>query len=486
MLNVREDVVTFDDVLLVPNYSSVLPKETLLNTKVTEKININIPLVSSAMDTVTESRLSIALAQEGGIGIIHRNMSIKNQSSEVNRVKRFKNGIITDLVTADYDTKIRDLLYISEKYHFSDIPVIKKNILLGSVTLRDIRFAKDLEQPVSTIMTSKKQLFTCPEGNKSEDLHALMCKNRIKKVFVVKSNEELVGLVRLKDVQNNINNPLACKDSNGRLLVGAAVGVSKDFEARVNALIDAGADLIVLDSAHGYSKSVLNCIRSIRSEYKNLQIIAGNIATGEAALALVQAGANGVKVGIGPGSICTTRIVSGVGFPQLSAISDVAKALKGLNIPIMADGGIIYSGDVCKAIASGVSTVMIGSLFAGTDEAPGKTELFQGRSYKSYRGMGSLGVMSQGASDRYFQTEVEVKKLVPEGVEGCVHYKGKLSSVIHQILGGLRSGMGYVGCKTISDMQIKTKFVRVSSACFNENHVHNILVTKEPPNYPVK
>ena len=486
MLRIIEKAITFDDVLLVPGYSEILPSDVSLRTQLTQKIPLNIPLISAAMDTVTESRLAISMAQEGGLGIIHKNMAIERQAQEVRKVKKFENGMVTDPITATPQTTIFELMKLTEQYHFSGVPVVEGKKLVGLVTSRDIRFAKDLSQPIVKIMTPQSRLVTVKEGAQEEEIQALLHKHRIEKVLVVNDDFELVGLITVKDIQKSIDKPNACKDALGRLIVGAAVGTGGDSEARVKALAEAGVDVIVVDTAHGHSQGVLDRISWIKRKFPDLQVIGGNIATSEAATALANAGVDAVKVGIGPGSICTTRVVAGVGVPQLTAINNVAKALKGRDIPVVADGGIRYSGDVCKAIAAGASVVMIGGLFAGTEESPGEVELFQGRSYKSYRGMGSLGAMEKGSSDRYFQERVEAKKLVPEGIEGRVPYKGSLSAVIHQLVGGLRAGMGYTGSATIEAMKTEAEFVRISGAGFQESHVHNVMITKEPPNYQVK
>ncbi|WP_395947265.1 IMP dehydrogenase [Caedibacter taeniospiralis] len=486
MLRVTEEAITFDDVLLSPSYSNVLPHQVSLETQLTPKIKLKMPLVSAAMDTVTESRLAIAMAQEGGVGIIHKNMSIKAQAAEVRKVKKFENGMVIDPITASPETTIRELLEITEQYHFSGVPVVEGKALVGLVTSRDVRFAKDLTQPISSIMTPKARLVTVKEGAQEDEIQRLLHQYRIEKVLVVNDHYELVGLITVKDIQKAIDKPNACKDEFGRLVVGAAVGTAGDTEARVKALAEAGVDVIIVDTAHGHSQGVLDRVKWIKSHFSHLQVIGGNIATAEAAKALVEAGADGVKVGIGPGSICTTRVVAGVGVPQLTAISNVAQVMTPLGVPVIADGGIRYSGDICKAIAAGASVVMVGGLFAGTEESPGEVELFQGRSYKSYRGMGSLGAMAKGSSDRYFQDSIDAKKLVPEGIEGRVPYKGALAAVIHQLIGGLRAGMGYTGCATITEMQTRPTFVKITGAGFNESHVHNVMITKEPPNYQLK
>lgn len=486
MLRITEEAITFDDVLLSPGYSNVLPHQVSLDTYLTRKIKLKMPLVSAAMDTVTESLLAIAVAQEGGVGIIHKNMSIKSQAAEVRKVKKFENGMVIDPITASPETTIRELLAITEQYHFSGVPVVQGKALVGLVTSRDIRFAKDLTLPVSNIMTPKERLVTVKEGAQEDEIQRLLHQHRIEKVLVVNDQYELVGLITVKDIQKAIDKPNACKDELGRLVVGAAVGTAGDTEARVKALVEAGVDVIVVDTAHGHSQGVLDRVKWVKTHFPKVQVIGGNIATAEAAKALVEAGADGVKVGIGPGSICTTRVVAGVGVPQFTAISNVVAVMAPLGVPVIADGGIRYSGDICKAIAAGASVVMVGGLFAGTEESPGEVELFQGRSYKSYRGMGSLGAMAKGSSDRYFQDNVDAKKLVPEGIEGRVPYKGTLAAVIHQLIGGLRAGMGYTGCATIQEMNTKPTFVKITGAGFNESHVHNVMITKEPPNYQLK
>lgn len=483
MSRIIEDAITFDDVLLVPAYSDVLPNAVSLNTQLTQKISLKIPLVSAAMDTVTESNLAIAMAQEGGVGIIHKNMSIKAQAAEVRKVKKFENGMVIDPITATPETTVHQLLEITKQYHFSGVPVVEGKHLVGIVTSRDIRFAKDLNQPVANVMTPKQRLVTVKEGAQEEEIQHLLHQYRIEKVLVVNDLYELVGLVTVKDIQKSIDKPNACKDQLGRLVVGAAVGASSDTEARVKALVEANVDVIVIDTAHGHSQDVIKQVRWVKKHFPTLQVIAGNIATASAAKSLAEAGADAVKVGIGPGSICTTRVIAGVGVPQLTAILNVVNALSEFNIPVIADGGIRYSGDICKAIAAGASAVMVGSLFAGTEESPGEVELFQGRTYKSYRGMGSMAAMAKGSADRYFQEKTSAKKLVPEGVEGRVPYKGVLSAVIHQLIGGLRAGMGYTGCATIEQMTKSPRFVRISGAGFNESHAHNVMITKEPPNY---
>ena len=483
MSHIIEDTITFDDVLLVPAYSEVLPKKVSLNTQLTREISLKIPLLSAAMDSVTESNLAISMAQEGGVGIVHKNMSIKAQATEVRKVKKFENGMVIDPITAMPETTIHELLEITKQYHFSGVPVVKGKNLVGIVTSRDIRFVKDLSQTVANVMTPKKRLVTVKEGAQEEEIQYLLHQYRIEKILVVNDSYELVGLVTVKDIQKSIDKPNACKDELGRLVVGAAVGASGDTQERVKALVEANVDVIVIDTAHGHSVDVIKQIYWIKKKFPALQVIAGNIATASAAKSLARAGVDAIKVGVGPGSICTTRVVAGVGVPQLTAILNVSNALSEFNIPVIADGGIRYSGDICKAIAAGASSVMVGSLFAGTEEAPGEVELFQGRAYKSYRGMGSVAAMSKGSADRYFQEKTNAKKLVPEGVEGRVPYKGVLSATIHQLIGGLRAGMGYTGCSSIKQMKKKPKFVRVSSASFHEGHAHNVIITKEPPNY---
>ncbi|MFT6834501.1 MAG: IMP dehydrogenase [Francisellaceae bacterium] len=486
MLRIIEDAVTFDDVLLVPGYSNVLPKDVSLKTNITKKIELYIPLISSAMDTVTESRLAIAMAQEGGMGIIHKNLPIQIQANEVRKVKKFESGMVKDPITASPDTTIRKLIEITQLHQFSGVPVVDGTNLVGLVTSRDIRFAKNLDQPISEVMTKKDQLVTVIEGASREQIEHLLHIHRIEKVLVVNDDFELIGLVTVKDIQKSIEKPFASKDDQGRLMVGAAVGTGADTDYRVRALVEANVDVITVDTAHGHSQGVLDTVSWIKKKYPHIQIIGGNIATGDAAVALARAGADAVKVGIGPGSICTTRVVAGVGVPQLTAISNVASALKGTDVSVIADGGIRYSGDISKAIASGASAIMVGGLFAGTEEAPGDVELYQGRSYKSYRGMGSLGAMAKGSSDRYFQEGSATDKFVPEGIEGRVPYKGALSAVVHQLIGGLRAGMGYTGCSTIHQMNTQAEFVKISNAGMSESHAHDVMITKEPPNYQVK
>lgn len=484
MLRITQQAITFDDILLSPGYSNVLPHQVCLQTNITRDIKLNIPLVSAAMDTVTESRLAIAIAQEGGLGIIHKNMSIEAQAREVKKVKRYENGMVIDPVTIKPYDSIKDIMQLAIEHNFSGFPVVDdEKQLVGIVTRRDFRFAKDLEEPVSTIMTPKDQLVTVPEDASQGAIKKKLHEHKIEKVLVISDNNELIGLITTRDIEKSQNKPMACKDSLGRLRVGAAVGTASDTKARVEALANEGVDIIVVDTAHGHSQGVLDMVRWVKDNYPKVQVIGGNIATAEAALDLVKAGADAVKVGIGPGSICTTRIVTGVGVPQISAISNVAYALKGTGVPIIADGGIRYSGDIAKAIVAGASAIMIGGLFGGTEESPGEVELFKGRSYKSYRGMGSLGAMAQGSADRYFQTGTDAKKFVPEGVEGRVPYKGLLTAVLHQLIGGLRSSMGYTGSADIFTMQTVPTFVQITSAGYNESHVHNVTITKEPPNY---
>ena len=488
-MRVLQKALTFDDVLLVPAHSAVMPREVSLKTRLTRTINLNIPIVSAAMDTVTESRLAIAIAQEGGIGIIHKNMSPKAQAGEVTRVKRFESGIVKDPYTVTAVMTVRDVLQITRQHKISGLPVVSANgRVVGIVTNRDLRFETNLDQPVKNIMTPREQLITVREGASLEEAKGLMHKHRLERVLVVGKNFELRGLVTVKDILKSSEHPEASKDKLGRLRVGAAVGVGEGTEARVEALIEAGVDVIVVDTAHGHSDGVLKRVKWVKRTYPRTQVIGGNIATAAAAKALVDHGADGVKVGIGPGSICTTRIVAGVGVPQISAIDNVAKALAKSNVPLIADGGIRYSGDIAKALAAGGYAVMIGSLFGGTEESPGEIELFQGRSYKAYRGMGSLGAMQQGSADRYFQEhdELDTEKLVPEGVEGRVPYKGGLVSLVHQLMGGLRASMGYVGCATIDEMRRKAEFVEITAAGIRESHVHDVQMTKEAPNYRVE
>ena len=484
MLRIAKEALTFDDVLLVPAHSTVLPNTADLRTKLTSAITLNIPMISAAMDTVTEARLAIALAQEGGIGFIHKNMSIEQQAAEVRKVKKYESGVVSDPVTVRPDMTIAQIKELSHKNGFAGYPVVTDgNQLVGIITGRDVRFVIDLSQTVEQIMTQKDRLVTVREGAPREEVVALMQKHRIEKVLVVNGDFKLKGMITVKDFQKAERKPNACKDERGRLRVGAAVGAGAGNEERVAALVEAGVDVLLIDSSHGHSQGVLDRIKATREAYPDLQIIGGNVATAAGAKALVEAGVNAVKVGIGPGSICTTRIVTGVGVPQITAISDAVDALEGTGVPVIADGGIRFSGDVAKAIAAGASCVMVGSMFAGTEEAPGEIELYQGRSFKSYRGMGSLGAMSKGSSDRYFQTDTAADKLVPEGIEGRVPYKGRLKEIIHQQMGGLRSSMGLTGSATIDDMRTKAEFVRISGAGMKESHVHDVTITKEAPNY---
>ncbi|WP_263771488.1 IMP dehydrogenase [Propionivibrio soli] len=479
--------LTFDDVLLVPAHSSVLPREVSLQTRLTRSITLNMPLVSAAMDTVTESRLAIALAQEGGIGIVHKNLSPKTQAAEVAKVKRFESGILKDPITVPPSMSVREVFELTRQHKISGFPVVEGSAVVGIVTNRDLRFETNLDQPVRNIMTPRERLVTVKEGATVDEGKALIHRHRLERVLVVNDAFELRGLITVKDIIKTTEHPYACKDASGRLLVGAAIGVGQGTEERAALLAEAGVDVIVVDTAHGHSQGVLERVRWVKKTFPNVEVIGGNIATADAARALLDHGADGVKVGIGPGSICTTRIVAGVGVPQITAIQSVSEALKGTGVPMIADGGIRYSGDICKAIAAGGHAVMLGGLFAGTEEAPGDVELFQGRSYKSYRGMGSIGAMAAGAADRYFQEEgaSDVEKLVPEGIEGRVPYKGSVLAVIHQLMGGLRSSMGYLGCATIAEMHERATFVEITSAGVRESHVHDVQITKEAPNYHV-
>ncbi len=484
-MRIVQEALTFDDVLLVPAHSKVLPKEAALATRLTRSIRLNMPLVSAAMDTVTEARLAITMAQEGGLGIIHKNMSPEEQAAQVLTVKKFESGVIKDPITVTPDTSIRRVLELTRTRNISGVPVVEGVTLVGIVTSRDLRFETRYDNPVSRIMTPRERLVTVREGAGREEVVGLLHRHRIEKVLVVDDDFRLRGLITVKDIQKATEYPNACKDEQERLRVGAAVGTGLGTEERVAALVEAGVDVIVVDTAHGHSQGVLDRVAWVKASYPQVQVIGGNIATGEGARALVDAGADAVKVGIGPGSICTTRIVAGVGVPQITAIANVAKGLEGSDVPLIADGGVRYSGDVSKAIAAGAHSVMIGSLFAGTEEAPGEVELYQGRSYKSYRGMGSLGAMSQreGSSDRYFQDNGDKQKLVPEGIEGRVPYKGSLSVIVHQLMGGLRASMGYTGCRDLTEMRNKTAFVRLTGAGMRESHVHDVTITKEAPNY---
>ena len=488
MLRIVDQALTFDDVLLVPDHSDVLPKDVNLQTRLTKTLNLNIPLLSAAMDTVTESRMGIALSELGGIGIIHKNLSIDNQASEVRKVKKYESGIVRDPITIHSDNEVGDLIQLTNELNISGMPVVDNGELVGIVTSRDFRYEENLTAKVASIMTPKERLVTAKEGESPDVIKKLLQQNRIEKILLIDDSFRLTGLVTLKDINKSLDFPDAARDSEGRLLAGAAIGTKPDTLDRCQSLIDAGVDVLVADSAHGHSEGVLNIIKEIKSNFKDIQIIGGNVATGEGAIALAEAGADAVKVGIGPGSICTTRIVTGVGVPQVTAVAQVTEALKDTDIPIIADGGIRFSGDIAKAIAAGGHTVMLGSVLAGTEEAPGELELYQGRSYKSYRGMGSIGAMSgdQGSSDRYFQDSSEAtEKLVPEGIEGRVPYKGWLQAVIHQMIGGLRQSMGYTGSHNIETMRTKPKFVQITSAGVSESHVHDVSVTKEAPNYRI-
>ncbi|KAB7627686.1 IMP dehydrogenase [Alkalilimnicola sp. S0819] len=487
-MRIAQEALTFDDVLLMPAYSRVLPREVDLSTQLTRGIRLKVPLVSSAMDTVTEGRLAIALAEQGGIGIVHKNLTIEQQAAEVRKVKKFESGVIKEPIIVGPSTTIAEVLDLTRANNISGVPVVDGEELVGIVTSRDLRFETRLDEPVSVAMTPKDRLVTVGEGADREEVLEKLHHNRIEKVLVVNDRFELRGMITVKDIQKAKDYPLASRDEHERLRVGAAVGAGAGTEERVAALVAAGVDVVVVDTAHGHHQGVIDRVRWVKQTYPDLQVIGGNIATGEAARMLMEAGADGVKVGIGPGSICTTRIIAGVGVPQISAIADVAEALKGTDVPLVADGGVRYSGDVSKAIAAGAHTVMVGSMLAGTEEAPGEVELYQGRSYKSYRGMGSLGAMSQsqGSSDRYFQDGTEqVEKLVPEGIEGRVPYKGSLVAIVHQLVGGLRASMGYVGCKDINEMRSKPQFVRITGAGVRESHVHDVSITKEAPNYRV-
>ena len=487
MLTIVQEALTFDDVLLLPAYSTVLPKDVSLKTRLTRGINLNIPLISAAMDTVTESRMAIAMAQNGGIGILHKNMDISAQAAEVRRVKKFEAGMVKDPITVTPETTVRELIAITQANNISGVPVVKDGKVVGIVTGRDTRFVTNLEQPVSDIMTGQDRLVTVRENESKENIQALLQKNRIEKVLVVGDNNELKGLITVTDFRKAELYPNSCKDDLGRLRVGAAVGTGIETPARVEALVEAGVDAIVVDTAHGHSAGVIERVRWVKANYPQVQVIGGNIATGDAALALLDADADAVKVGIGPGSICTTRIVAGIGMPQISAIDSVANALKD-QIPLIADGGIRFSGDMAKAIGAGASTIMVGSMLAGTEEAPGEVEFFQGRYYKAYRGMGSLGAMAgaTGSADRYFQdAKAGQEKLVPEGIEGRVPYKGPMGNIVHQMMGGLRSSMGYTGSAVIEDLRQNAKFVKITSAGMSESHVHDVTITKEAPNYRV-
>jgi IMP dehydrogenase len=486
-MRVIQKALTFDDVLLVPAHSTVLPREVSLSTHLTRSIPLSLPLLSAAMDTVTESRLAIALAQEGGIGILHKNMTPGAQADEVAKVKRFESGVVKDPITVTPTMSVREVLGITRKHRISGLPVLDAGRVVGIVTNRDLRFETNLDQPVKNIMTPRDKLVTVKEGASLEEAKELMHRHRLERVLVINGDWQLRGLMTVKDILKSSEHPSASKDQQGRLRVGAAVGVGEGTEERVARLVEAGVDVLVVDTAHGHSQGVLDRVKWVKLHYPNMQVIGGNIATREAARALVDHGADGVKVGIGPGSICTTRVVAGVGVPQITAIQNVAEALEGTGVPCIADGGIRFSGDVAKAIAAGASSVMLGSLFAGTEESPGEIELYQGRSYKSYRGMGSLAAMQKGSSDRYFQEgDTSADKLVPEGVEGRLPYKGPVTALIHQLMGGLRASMGYTGCRSIEEMRARAEFVEITSAGMRESHVHDVQITKEAPNYQIE
>ncbi len=484
-MRITEEALTFDDVLLTPAFSQVLPREVSLQTRLTRDITLNIPLMSAAMDTVTEANLAIAISQEGGIGIIHKNMSASEQARQVRIVKKYESGVISDPFTVNPDTSVREVMELTRANNISGVPVVEGETLVGIVTSRDLRFETHYDEPISTVMTPKERLVTVKEGADTSEITGLLHKHRIEKVLVINDQFQLRGLVTVKDIQKAHEFPEACKDNDESLRVGAAVGVGPGTEERVEALVKAGVDVLVVDTAHGHSEGVINMIRWIKNHYPDCQLIGGNVATAEGAIALVEAGADGVKVGIGPGSICTTRIVTGVGMPQITAVNNVATALKDKGVPVISDGGVRYSGDIAKAIASGAWSVMVGGLFAGTEEAPGDVELYQGRSYKSYRGMGSVGAMAQthGSSDRYFQENDEIEKLIPEGIEGRVPYKGAMNAIVLQLMGGVRGSMGYTGCSTIEEMRTRPNFVRLTGAGMKESHVHDVTITKEPPNY---
>ena len=477
--------LTFDDILLVPAHSEVLPKQVSLTSKLTNKITLQTPIISAAMDTVTEGKLAIAIAQEGGMGVIHKNMSIKSQAKEVRKVKRFESGIIRDPISVDPSATIKDVFDLQTQHGISAMPVVSNNILVGLITSRDVLFETRLDETVQNVMTPQESLITVSEGTSMETVRKLLQKHRIERVLVTDKKFKLGGMITVSDIKKTSDSPKAAKDDQERLIVAAAVGVGKESSERISALVDAGVDVVVIDTAHGHSQGVIDRVKKTKKDFPNLEIIAGNIATAEAAIDLAKAGADCVKVGIGPGSICTTRIVAGVGVPQISAISDIAEALKDTKVTVIADGGIRYSGDAAKAFAAGAHCVMLGSMLAGTEESPGEVELFQGRSYKAYRGMGSIGAMGQahGSSDRYFQAELAAEKLVPEGIEGRVPYKGSIRPIIHQMVGGIRSSMGYTGCKDLVAMRTKVKFVQVTSAGMTESHVHDVSITKEAPNY---
>lgn len=483
-MRVIQKALTFDDVLLVPAHSTILPRDVSLKTRLTRKIDLNIPLVSAAMDTVTEARLAIAIAQEGGIGIVHKNLTLRQQAAEVLKVKRYESGVLRDPMTVAPNVSVKALLELTRQHKVSGFPVVEKGKVVGMVTNRDYRFETDLELPVRAIMTPKERLIYVKEGSSPEEAKALLHKHRLERVLVVNDGFELRGLITVKDILKSTEHPDACKDELGKLRVGAAVGVGEGTEDRIEALVEAGADVLVVDTAHGHAQGVLDRVRWVKRQYPNIEVVGGNIATADGARALVDHGADGIKVGIGPGSICTTRVVAGVGIPQITAIQNVSVALADSGVPIIADGGVRYSGDIAKALASGAHTIMMGSMFAGTEEAPGETILYQGRSYKLYRGMGSLGAMQQGAADRYFQDpENNADKLVPEGIEGRVPYKGSVLSIIYQLNGGVRASMGYCGCDSIEAMRTRTQFVEITSAGMRESHVHDVQIVKEAPNY---
>lgn len=488
MLRIAQEALTFDDVLLLPAHSDVLPNEVSLKTRLTRNIELNVPLLSSAMDTVTEHRLAITMAQEGGIGILHKSMPVDDQARQVRAVKKYESGVVKDPITISPNATVRELINLTDAHNISGVPVVEGQQVVGIVTSRDTRFITDYDQSVADIMTGRDRLVTVKEGASADEVQTLLHKHRIEKILVVNDAGELRGMITVKDIEKATRYPNACKDSQGRLRVGAAVGTGGGTEERVAALVEAGVDVIVVDTAHGHSQGVLNRVAWIKKHFPDVDVIGGNIATAEAAIALMEAGADGVKVGIGPGSICTTRIVAGIGVPQITAVSEVAAALKGTDVPLISDGGIRFSGDIAKAVAAGAHAIMIGSLLAGTEEAPGEVELFQGGYYKAYRGMGSLGAMSgkTGSSDRYFQDAAAgIEKLVPEGIEGRVPYKGPMSAIVHQLMGGLRASMGYTGCRDIQEMRTKPEFVQITGAGFNESHVHDVQITKEAPNYRV-
>lgn len=488
MLRIAQEALTFDDVLLLPAHSDVLPNEVSLKTRLTRNIELNVPLLSSAMDTVTEHRLAITMAQEGGIGILHKSMPVDDQARQVRAVKKYESGVVKDPITISPTATVRELINLTDAHNISGVPVVEGQTVVGIVTSRDTRFITDYDQSVADIMTGRDRLVTVKEGASADEVQTLLHKHRIEKILVVNDAGELRGMITVKDIEKATRYPNACKDSQGRLRVGAAVGTGGGTQERVAALVEAGVDVIVVDTAHGHSQGVLNRVAWIKKHFPDVDVIGGNIATAEAAIALMEAGADGVKVGIGPGSICTTRIVAGIGVPQITAVSEVAAALKGTDVPLISDGGIRFSGDIAKAVAAGAHAIMIGSLLAGTEEAPGEVELFQGGYYKAYRGMGSLGAMSgkTGSSDRYFQDAAAgIEKLVPEGIEGRVPYKGPMSAIVHQLMGGLRASMGYTGCANIEEMRTKPYFVKVTNAGMKESHVHDVTITKEAPNYPV-